>query len=211
MGKQFSVNGLPSRQTEIVYSVLMAALSAVDPRLAVRRSLSLQGKKLSVAGRIIDLEEFHRIRLVGVGKASFAMAQGALDILGSRVTDGLLIVKHQPTGENALPPRISVHQGDHPVPAQGSISSTRALEAYLQNSTPSDLVLCLISGGGSALMTLPPEDVSLENIQQLTRLLLACGAEIGEINTLRKHLDRVKGGGLAHMASPASIVTLSSF
>lgn len=208
MAKQFSVKGLLPQQAEVVYSVLTAALSAVDPRLAVSRSLSLQGHELSVSGKIINLQEFHRIRLVGVGKASVAMTQGALDILGSQVTDGFLIVKHQPPEGYVLPLQISVHQGGHPVPSQESITSTSALQAFLQDSSPTDLVLCLISGGGSALMTLLPENINLEDIQQLTRLLLACGADIGEINTLRKHLDRVKGGGLARMACPAKMVTL---
>jgi hydroxypyruvate reductase len=88
------------------------------------------------------------------------------------------------------------------------VDSTRGLVEFLQDSQETDLLFCLISGGGSALMTLPVEGVTLEDLQTLTRLLLACGADIGEINTLRKHLDRIKGGGLARLAAPARIVTL---
>ncbi len=205
---QLTLMGLPERQQQVVRRVLSAALAAVDPRLAVQRALSLRGDRLLAAGQELDLAAYRRIRVVGAGKAALAMALGALDVLGERVTDGLLITKH--TGESAgmLPPRIQVRQGGHPVPSVESVSSTRALEDLLADSAASDLVFCLISGGGSALMTLPAEGTDLAEMQELTRLLLACGADIGEMNTLRKHLDRIKGGGLARMASPARVIAL---
>jgi hydroxypyruvate reductase len=214
MLSQMYLKGLSDRQQQTIRRVLSAALDAVDPRLAVQQALALQralprqGETLQAAGQGLDLAGFRRIRVVGAGKAALAMAWGALDVLGERVTDGLLIPKHAGEGEEALPPRIAVLRGGHPVPSAESVSSTRALERLLSDSAASDLVLCLISGGGSALMTLPAEGTDLAEMQELTRLLLGSGADIGEMNTLRKHLDRVKGGGLARMASPAQLVTL---
>lgn len=204
---QFSANSLPHRHIRIIQKVLAAALAAVDPRLAVKRSLALQGNEMRVAGQVYDLAGFRRVRLFGVGKAALAMAQGAYDVLGERVSDGLLITKHQAEGAGSLPPAVAVHQGGHPVPSTASIESTKVLESMLRDGAAGDLVIFLISGGGSALMTLPVEGVSLDDLQQLTRLLLACGATINEMNTLRKHLDWAKGGGLARLAAPAQVIT----
>ncbi len=210
---QIIVKGLSNQQGQIVVQVVQAALEAADPRAAVRRALVLKGDQLQVASQKLDLSGFARIRVVGAGKAAPAMTHGLLDVLGPRIKDGLLITKHVNSGPGPLPERIRVQPGGHPVPTPESVASTQALEDYLsarlpQDEKADDLLFCLISGGGSALMTLPVEGVSLPDMQALTRLLLACGADIGEINTLRKHLDRVKGGGLARMAAPARVITL---
>jgi len=208
MPEKYFVKALPPRQARIIQSVLEAALMAVDPRLAVRRALTIQGSRLQVAGQAYDLDSIRRIRLVGAGKAVLAMAQGVLDVLGKRVTDGVLIAKHLPASGHLLAPGIDIFQGGHPIPTMDSIMGTRAVEGLLSANEPDDLVICLISGGGSALMTLPDDRIRLDDLQQMTQLLLACGADIKEINVLRKHLDRVKGGGLARMAFPARIITL---
>jgi glycerate 2-kinase len=208
MLNQFLGYDLNSRQAGIIQRVLSAALAAVDPRLAVIRALSVEGNILHAAGQKVALSSDQSIHLVGVGKAAVAMAHGALDILGERITDGIVITKHRAEEGDALPQRIGIFQGGHPVPTQESVSSTLELEKMLANTTAADLVLCLISGGGSALMSLPAEGTNLEEMQQLTRLLLACGADISEINTLRKHLDRIKGGGLARLAAPARVISL---
>lgn len=209
MAVNISSSELTPQQSGIINRVLTAALEAVDPRLAVQHALVLQDQKLILSnGQSIDLFETRRIRLVGVGKAAQAMAQGVLDQLGERITEGLIITKHRLGSEVPLPERIRVLLGGHPVPSEESVQSTLALANFLQDGTPEDLVICLISGGGSALMTLPVEGTNLREIQELTRLLLGCGATIGEMNTLRKHLDRAKGGGLARMAAPARLVVL---
>ncbi len=196
-------------QGEKMDRVITAALKAVDPRAAARGALSLSGDHLTAGGSIVDLSGFKRIRMVGVGKASQAMARGVLDVLGERIAEGLLISKHRSAEQEPLPGRVRVLIGSHPVPSAESETSARALVAFLRAGTSEDdLLIILISGGGSALMTLPVEGVSLADLQELTRQLLACGADIGEINTLRKHLDQVKGGGLARLAAPARIITL---
>jgi hydroxypyruvate reductase len=206
MGASFA-GILPPAQADAVEQVLSAALEAADPRVAVRRALQLDEARLRVGEQEIDLAAFARVRVIGVGKAVHAMALGLAEVLGAFLTDGLLIAKHAaPEGDRLRQMRLL--QGGHPVPTSESQAGGQALADFLQGSRPDDLVFCLISGGGSALMTLPVEGVSLEDMQELTRLLLASGANIGEMNTLRKHLDRVKGGGLARMAHPARMVTL---
>ncbi len=200
--------GLKPDHSAPVERILSAALLAVDPRQAVRRAIGLSDAGLEIAGQHFNLEGIRRLRLIGAGKAAQAMARGALDVLGGRIHDGVLITKHLDDGGEQLPGNIRVLQGGHPVPSPASVSATTALADFLNSNGENDLVLCLISGGGSALMTLPADGTDLEELQALTRLLLACGANIGEMNTLRKHLDRVKGGGLARLAAPARVVAL---
>jgi len=147
--------------------------------------------------------------VVGFGKASVPMAAAIEDILGEKLTAGIVIAKHVEADPASRPAsKIQVTQGSHPVPDELSIRATQALMELSRNCSKEDLVICLISGGGSALCTLPVPGITLDDLQSLTRLLLKSGAEIGEINTLRKHLDRVKGGGLARWLSPAQVVTL---
>lgn len=218
------VPGLPAPQAEKAARVIQAALVAADPRAAVMRALVSIGASQAggatgsgvtggaggaiQAGSVtLDLAQYNRVRVIGAGKAAQAMAQGAAAVLGERITDGLLITKHIDP-EAGLPGGIRVLAGGHPVPTADSLASARALVDFLRQGRPGDLVVCLISGGGSALMTAPPPGVTLEDYQALTRLLLACGADIFEINTLRKHLDLVKGGGLARLAAPARLITL---
>jgi len=193
---------------EKIHRILEAAIESADPVRAAARNLTLDRGQLAVEGTVLDLEKFNRIRLIGLGKASVGMAQGALKVLGSRIRDGYLISKHPQDEASGLPDGIQLVQGNHPVPGAGSLSAAQGLEAFLADTKPDDLVICLISGGGSSLALLPAAGVSLEQLQELTRLLLASGASINEINALRKHLDRIKGGGLARMAAPARLVTL---
>jgi len=195
-------------QLEQIERIVQAALQAVDPQRAVRSAIRVDDAQLHVAGRAYDWASLGRVRLVGVGKAAYAMARGAVAVLGSRLADGLLIAKHLEEDNGGLPGTIRVLQGDHPVPGPRSAAAGRELAAFLRQGRAGDLLLCLISGGGSALMTLPV-GVELEDLQELTRLLLASGANINEINTLRKHLDGVKGGGLARLAAPAQVATLA--
>lgn len=195
--------------TDRVLRVLNAALSAADPVQAVINHVQLADNMLLIDSKRYNLAEFERIYLVGFGKAAVGMGRGLTLILGDRITAGVLIVKHLPSAmEDRLPDCIEVLQGSHPVPDERSIRSTKRLIELLEAAGEKDLVICLISGGGSALLTDPVEGVNLKHLQTLTQQLLTCGAEIGEINTLRKHLDWVKGGGLARLAYPAHLVAL---
>jgi glycerate 2-kinase len=189
--------------------ILNAGLTAVDPRMAIEKLVIRQGNYLAVDGHLYDFNHYKRVLVVGFGKAAVPMAAAMQDLLGEKLTAGIVISKHIDANFGSRPAsKIQVTTGSHPVPDQASITATRSLLELSRNCSNEDLVICLISGGGSALCTLPVEEVSLDDMQALTRLLLKSGAEIGEINTLRKHLDRVKGGGLARWLFPAQVVTL---
>jgi hydroxypyruvate reductase len=195
------------RDGDRIQRILAAALDAVEPGAAVRRYLQLDGERLHVAGRDYDLRNYERLLVVGAGKAGASMAGAAVDILEGRVAAGAVIVKDGYV--SARPPGpIQLLEARHPIPDERGVNATQHIIDLLEGAGQNDLVLCLISGGGSALLLSPYPGISLNDLQQLTRLLLNCGATINEINALRKHLDRVKGGGLARLAAPATIVTL---
>ncbi len=147
-----------------------------------------------------------RVVVLGCGKASGAMARAAEDVLGDRITEGFVVVKD---GYTAPLRRIRLAEAGHPVPdARGLAASARLLE-LAASAREDDLVLFLVSGGGSALAAAPAPPVMLEEKQHVTRLLLAAGATIAELNAVRKHLSRFKGGLLARAAWPATVVTLA--
>lgn len=187
------------------FAVLDAALDAVDPTAAVRRHMRRTGDTLHIGDREYDLTQYEHIYVVGGGKASAAMAQAVEDILGARLTAGAVNVRYGYTKPTRA---IRINEAGHPIPDDAAIAGTRQMVELVQSAGSNDLVLCLISGGGSALMTLPVDGVSLADLQQLTEALLRSGATINEINTIRKHLSQVKGGRLARLAEPASVVTL---
>jgi hydroxypyruvate reductase len=133
------------------------------------------------------------------------MAQGLEDAIGPQIARGLINVKY---GHTAPLKRIELNESGHPVPDENGVRGARRIAGIAQEATQDDLVICLISGGASALLPDPAGDLTLAEKQALTRQLLACGANIHEINTVRKHLSAIKGGQLAAMAEPARIVTL---
>jgi len=185
--------------------IFSAGLAAVDPKAAVKRFLRLEGPTLSVDGHAYNLHQFDNVFVVGAGKAAAAMAGAVEDVLGDRISDGHVTVKY---GHLDAVNKISVHEAGHPVPDEAGVEGARKILRIVEKAGASDLVLCLISGGGSALLPLPVESVSLAEKQEVTRRLLACGATITEINTVRKHISRLKGGQLARSAWPATLVTL---
>ena len=197
----------PERRGRIL-PVLNAALDAVEPGAAVARVLQRAGDVLRVGERVYHLDDFERVLVLAVGKAATPMAQAVLG-LGLRLDTGLVITKygHGPTQAGALAP-LEVIEAGHPVPdAMGVAAAHRAAE-IISRATEKDLIITLISGGGSALLTLPAADITLRDLQKTTELLLASGATIAEINVVRKHLSLVKGGQLARMAAPATIISL---
>lgn len=194
--------------TDCVGRIMSAALSAADPVEAIRRHVSRQGSKLEIDNQIYDLDHFKRILVIAFGKASVLMTMSLYEILGDRICDGVVISKHHPIEQNTLPEKIKLLQGNHPVPGEDSLISTQILTNLLQERSKDDLIFCLISGGGSALLTSPVKSISLDDVKELTRQMLTCGATINEINALRKHLDYLKGGELARLAYPAHLVSL---
>ncbi|MBN1563101.1 MAG: glycerate kinase [Anaerolineae bacterium] len=188
-----------------VLEVLAAALAAVAPVEAIRRIMVRGDQTLWIDGVAYDLDRFQRVFVIGGGKAGASMAAAVEDLLAERITAGWVNVKYGYTAPTEI---VTVHEAGHPVPDVAGIAGTRAMLDLLQDVTADDLVLCLISGGGSALLTQPVEGVSLANMQALTDLLLRSGAPIQAMNAVRKHLSQVKGGQLARLAHPATVVTL---
>lgn len=186
--------------------ILEAALKAADPAWAVKQALRLEGDALTLAGRSLDLAQFDRVVAVGAGKAGAPMAQALEEILGDRLAGGLVVVKD---GHGGATQKIRVFEASHPVPDERGVAAGKEIAAFLQsNAGPRTLVICLLSGGGSALLVSPAQGLSLADKQETTRLLLACGADIAEINAIRKHLSQLKGGGLARLAGESQVVSL---
>lgn len=191
---------------ETLDRILHAGLAAADARRAVRQALRLDGQQLHVSGsEAVDLRATRRIRIVGAGKAAAPMARGVLDVLGERIAGGTVTTKD---GHGADLPGIDVWEAAHPVPdARGLAGAAEALR-LAREAGEGDLLLCLLSGGASALWPAPPPGVSLGDLQRVTESLLRSGAPIGEINAVRKHLSRIAGGQLARVAYPARMVSL---
>jgi len=197
------VSGSPRRQQAL--RVLAAALAAVEPGAALRAAVRREGEALIVGARRYDLGAYRRVLVVGGGKAGAPMAAALEGVLGDRITAGVINVK---TGYSGPTERIAVREAGHPVPDAAGVAGARAMRDLLRGATAEDLVICLISGGGSALMTLPVEGVSLDEMQALTGELLRSGAPIQAINAVRKHLEQLKGGRLAQIAQPATVIAL---
>lgn len=198
-----------AKRRAIVETIRDAALAAVEPGAAVRRAVRREGDALFAGGRRYDLDAFDRAWIVGGGKAGAPMAAALCGLLGSRIAGGAVNVKYGhllPPGQTCGP--VAVVEAGHPTPDEAGQNGAARIVRTLSGLTPRDLVLVVISGGGSALMPLPAEGVSLADKQAITGALLRCGATIGEINAVRKHLSALKGGQLARLARPAAVVSL---
>jgi glycerate 2-kinase len=185
--------------------IFQAALKAVDPVEAILRHVKLENEVLQIGDHSFELKDFDRILVVGAGKAGAPMARALENLLGQRIDDGAIVVKE---GHGLPLDHVRIHEASHPVPDGRGIRGAEDILTLAHAAGDRDLVICVISGGGSALLVAPAEGVTLEDKQEVTRLLLACGADIHEINTVRKHLSRAKGGGLARLAYPATVVSL---
>lgn len=202
-----SIHKHPLRD-EIV-EILNAALKAVDPYQATLDHLRLDGKTLRIPDKSINLNNVERVFVVGAGKAGAPMLMAIHKLVGQRVSDAMVIVKDgHILKETDLRARAWLREASHPLPDERGVKATQAILRILDQTTVKDLVIVLVSGGGSALLTAPVPGVSLEKLRILTNMLLASGANIHEINTIRKHLDLVKGGKLARAAYPAQVLTL---
>lgn len=193
---------------EKVTRILSAALGAVDPYQAVKSAVTREADLLRIQDETYSLIQGHKVLVIGAGKAGAPMSQAIEDIIGQDLVKGMVITKEGHLGEVRQAKAVDLVEAGHPIPDQRGVSWTSQIISLLEDLTEEDLVIFLISGGGSALLVNPVQGVSLEELQDLTAQLLACGASIQEINTLRKHLDRVKGGQLARLAAPKRIVSL---
>lgn len=184
--------------------IFAAGLRAVDPKEAIKRFVSVEGDRLRCGGKELDLGAFDGIWALGAGKGSAAMAQAVEEILGDRVSGGLVIVKYDHLASVA---KIRLLEAGHPIPDENGWRGTQVLTAMAEKLDGRDLVLFLLSGGGSALLPMPVKGITLAEKVATTDLLLRSGASIREVNTIRKHVSQVKGGQLARLSYPATLIS----
>lgn len=188
--------------------IMNSALSAADPFSAVVNGIKESNILRDDNQNEIILPDYRNIIVVGAGKAGQPMAEAVYESSQEKIKAGIVIVKDGYTKFSRLPAQIKVVEASHPLPDQRGVAATQDIINLLQKANKDDLVICVISGGGSALLSSPVPGITLQDMQELTNQLLASGASIQEFNTLRKHLDQVKGGQLARIASPARVVSL---
>ena len=185
--------------------IFAAGVKSADPYAAVKQHVEFSDGVLRVHSRNYDLAKLGHIFVIGCGKAAAQMARGLQDILGAKIAGGVVVVKH---GHGLALDKIKVVEAGHPIPDQAGFFGAQQVATLVSRAGATDLILFVISGGGSALLPMPADGLTLADKQATTEALLASGAAIQEVNALRKHLSRLKGGGLARLAFPANTVSL---
>jgi glycerate-2-kinase len=193
------------RGRDLALQCLEQAVNAAEPKRLIKAKVKVENDQLQVEGCTFDLGKFKHVYVVGGGKAGGKMAQAIEEILGNHITAGVVNI---PYGTSQKTKVIKLNEARHPVPDKAGIAGTLRIMALAEQAKEDDLVICLISGGGSSLMPLPRKGITLEDKQELTNALLKSGAEITEINTVRKHLSAFKGGWLAKKVYPATLLNL---
>jgi glycerate-2-kinase len=187
-------------------SIIEAGLSAIDTKEAIKNNVSLRDGTLCIKDKEFPLADVKRIFVVGVGKCSVTAAAQLERVLRNRITAGMVIdVRDPAVGELS---KIKAYKGTHPMPTEANVDAAKALVDLLSKSEKGDLVLCIISGGGSTLLCLPEEGTRCIEEEMILKELFRKGATIQEINTIRKHMSLVRGGFLAKHAYPAQTVSL---
>lgn len=182
------------------------AVAAADPLRIIAEKVRLVGSNLVVENETIDLSRLSRILVVGAGKGCARMASALEKVLGNRITEGYVNILRG-TGDNVKTKRIRFNEASHPIPDEAGLEGSARMIELVQGATQNDLVICLISGGGSALLPLPTKGLGLDEKIIVTQALLEAGANINELNTVRKHLSGIKGGWLAKNVGGARIAT----
>ena len=188
----------------IALDCLEAGIRAGAPETVIRNHVTYRDGTLHVDGTSYTLDPADRVIIVGAGKAAARQAHAIESVLGDRIDDGLVISTESKSGN-----RIAIRQGDHPIPSHRNVAATRDIRDLVTAADERTIVIVLISGGGSALLVDPADPVTLEDLRTVTDDLLASGAPITDINAVRKHLSRVKGGQLATVARPATVIGLA--
>lgn len=200
--------------------IFTSGCEAVDPSVAMRRDLSLDrhgklriGREVAVNPLVVpvaslDTKCFTRILVIGIGKACVRMAEGVEAVLGDKIEAGFLITKYDHSKGHTLTSKFQIREAAHPTPDDAGVSATRELLKFLEGIDEKTLVLCCITGGGTALLCAPQAPLTLPKMSEATRCLLGCGCPIEEKNAVVKHLEEVKGGRLAQICEPATLVSL---
>jgi glycerate 2-kinase len=189
----------------VAEQIFLAGVDRVLPDRLINRSISLKDNFLTVGNHKFNLDSFENIYVIGAGKASALMGAEVERILGDRISGGNIVVKY---GHSCKLKKIKVTEAGHPVPDSNSFAATRLILKIAEIAVSNDLVICLLSGGGSALLSDCPDGISPDEMAAFNKLMVNSGASIGEINTLRKHLSKVKGGQLARTVYPATLLSL---
>lgn len=204
-----SLKSSPARKN--IIEILGSALIAVDPYQVMNQFIHRNGNKLIIGKQTYYIDQYSNIYLIAVGKASIPMTAAIISMLRDEIKNGIILTKEGHAFGNKLHTiqnKITLIEAGHPLPDERGVAGSKLIELILNATTHKDLVLCLLSGGGSALMTYPANGLTLSELVDLTDQLLQCGATINEINTLRKHVEKLKGGRLATLAAPATLVSL---
>jgi len=192
---------------EAALDIIDYALAQADPYQATRNLVRVDGNHLVVGELSYDLDEHKRIFLLGGGKATYPIARALEDLLADRITDGVVICKY---GQEGKLSRARLYHAGHPIPDEAGFEASRQALALARRTQPGDIIFGCITGGSSALMPFPVEGMSLEEKKKVNRILLSCGANIYEINAVRKHLSQIKGGRLARALDPqAQLINLT--
>lgn len=192
---------------KIALSLLEAGLSAADPYLCIKNTVKITDRFLKIGDKVFEIDDIDKIYVVGGGKASGYMAVALEDILGKYIYSGFVSIL-KGTKSKYKTKKINLSEASHPLPDSNSIKNARKILKIVENAGEKDLVICLLSGGGSSLLCAPAGDITLEDKRETTSLLLRSGATIQEINTVRKHISDIKGGQLAETIYPATTVSL---
>ncbi|HLH41708.1 MAG TPA: glycerate kinase [Bryobacteraceae bacterium] len=196
---------MPSAQVRDALRIYRAALKAADPEHAIRKHLRFENGVMVVGRKRFRISEWQRIYVIGAGKASAAMAKAVEGVLGRRITGGLVNV---PDGDWPKLRSVELHPCSHPLPDKRGEQGARRMLAMAEAAGENDLLICLISGGASALLPAPAFGMTLAGKRKITEVLLRGGASIHEVNVVRKHISAIKGGQLAAAAFPATILTM---
>jgi glycerate 2-kinase len=196
-----------SRTSNDVLKALEEALKTASPRSILRKKLKLRSEKLIVDSIKLDLRKFDRLIVIGGGKAAASMATELETLLGERITSGVVNIPDYLKVPDRKR-RIEFHRATHPVPSEKGINGVKAMLKLVGEPSKKDLIICLITGGGSALLPMPIKGLKLSDEKAATNLLLKSGAPIEEINCVRKHLSAIKGGRLAEKLYPARVITM---
>lgn len=206
-GKLLELAGASSEGRGAAFEAAAMALRAVDPRVLVREALEVDGARMGVAGRTYALDAYKRVFVIGGGKASGLMAVGLEEVLGDRLEEGAVVVPDY-QGDRPRLGHTRFLPSTHPLPSEEGVRAVSTMLGVARRAKEGDLVVCLISGGGSSLMPYPSEGVGLEDLKRATDLLLRAGASIGEMNCVRKHLSGISGGRLVRMLGGAEVLAL---
>jgi glycerate-2-kinase len=192
---------------EDAIQILEAALNSVDPKKSILQIIKVEDDELKICDFTFSLKDVGRIIVIGGGKAGGSMAEAMEKLLGERITAGLVNTTYKTESTYRLE-KIKLNEAAHPIPDKKGTFGVKEMLTLVGNPEENDLIILLISGGGSALMPLPAKGISLKDIQNITTKLLRSGATINELNAVRKHLSAFKGGQLARKCYPAQVISL---